>query len=179
MKLFLILIASFCFSAFAAPHPATSTSFLIGQKNGRFISQHGFMVNGAETGWVHRTTPAGVENIETMYSSPVSQNGVEASLTVRVEEIEKDSTLNTHMKQWLKDYHRFGFDVLASQKVKLGENQAQMLDLVHNSSSKQIRQILFTKNNRVVVFTCRDNKQTFLESLKKCNEIVRSFRWTI
>jgi hypothetical protein len=91
-------------AALSAPHPATSSSFLIGQKNGRFISQHGFVVNGAETGWLHRTSPAGVENIETMYSSPKSQNGVEASLTVRVDRLEGQPTLNAYIKKWVKDY---------------------------------------------------------------------------
>jgi hypothetical protein len=63
--------------------------------------------------------------------------------------------------------------------VKVGENNAQMLDLIHNGSEKQLRQVIFIKEERVVIFTCRDHKLTFLDSLKNCNDIVRTFRWTL
>ena len=164
-------------SAYSAPHPGTSSSFLVGQEKGRFISQHGFLLNAGGTDWKHRHTPRGIKNVETMYLSPNSIVGMKASLTVRVDKLSRTSSLGKYMKKWARDYHRFGFDILASQKVKVGPYKAHMIDLVHNQSSKQLRQVVFFRNRKAVIFTCRDNKKTFLNSLKSCNEIVRSFRW--
>lgn len=176
MKVLIFILFLSC-PAWSAPHPGTSSSFLIGQENGRFISQHGFLLNAGGTNWSHQNTPRGIKNVETMYLSPESIGGMKASLTVRVDELSRTSSLETYMKKWARDYHRFGFDILATQKVKVGPYKAHMIDLVHKQSAKQLRQVVFFRNKKAVIFTCRDNQQTFLNSLKSCNEIVRSFRW--
>lgn len=178
MHLVLTAMLLFGYTAWSAPHPATSSSFLVGQDKGRFISQHGFLLNSASTDWIHKRTPRGIKNVETMYLSPVSTGGMKASLTVRVDDLSDNSSLQAYMKKWAKDYHRFGFDILTSQKVKVGSYRAHMVDLLHKQSEKQLRQVVFVRDHKAVIFTCRDNQQTFLESLKSCNEIVRSFRWT-
>ncbi len=173
----LILALFLTLSAWSAPHPGTSSSFLIGQDNGRFISQHGFLLNAAGTHWQHQHTPKNIKNIETMYLSQNSIGGMKASLTVRVDDLSRTTSLGAYMQKWARDYHRFGFDILNSQKVKVGSYKAHMIDLIHKPSSKQLRQVVFFRNQKAVVFTCRDNRQTFLKSLKSCNEIIRSFRW--
>ena len=177
---FVAICTLFLFSlpSLSAPHPVTSSSFLVGQENGRFISQHGFLLNAGGTDWIHRHTPRGIKNVETMYLSPNSENGMKASLTVRVDKLSRKSSLGKYMKKWARDYHRFGFDILASQKVKVGPYKAHMIDLIHQQSAKQLRQVVFFRNRKAVIFTCRDNRKTFLNSLKSCNEIVRSFRWS-
>lgn len=177
MKPVTLLFLLLPLTSWSAPHPGTSSSFLIGQENGRFISQHGFLLNDGGTDWDHRHTPRGIKNVETMYLSPNSVGGMKASLTVRVDDLSRSASLGSYMKKWARDYHRFGFDILASQKVKVGPYKAHMIDLVHKQSSKQLRQVVFFRNKKAVIFTCRDNRQTFVQSLKSCNEIVRSFRW--
>lgn len=166
-------------AAYSAPHPSTSSSFLIGQEKGRFFSQHGFLVNSAETQWIHKSPPKGIANVETIYSAPNRQNGVQASLTVRVDSLKKNRPLKTYLKKWNRDYHRFGFEILQSRKVKVGKNTAEMLDLIHAKSQKQLRQVIFVKNHKAVTFTCRDHQKSFRKHLKDCNQIIRSFRWTI
>ena len=163
----------------AAPHPGTSSSFLLGIEKGRFISKHGFLINSSDTGWIHKSTPRGIENIETIYASPEESDGLQASLTVRVDDLSDISSASQYMKKWMNDYPRFGFDILASRKVKVNGNIAQMVDLIHAESERQLRQVIFVKNQKAVIFTCRDSKMTFLKAMKSCNEIVRSFRWTI
>lgn len=178
----LSLIANLLFvhlSAGAAPHPATSTSFLIGKDSGRFISQHGFLLNSAATEWVHAPAPKDIASVETVYKAPDSETGVQAALTVRVDDLKEDLGLKNYIQQWLKDYHRLGFDILASQPVKVGNYKAYMLDLLHGESKKQLRQVIFVRRKKAVVLTCRDHKESFLTTLKSCNEIIRSFRWTL
>ncbi|MCB0407533.1 MAG: hypothetical protein KDD34_04955 [Bdellovibrionales bacterium] len=179
MKYIVMVLLLITTQSFAAPHPATSSSFLIGMNSGRFISQYGFVLNAANTHWIHQRTPRDIKNIETVYAAPKTNNGVQPSLTVRVDELTSNSTMKDYVSKWVNDYPRLGFDILASKKVKVGPYLAQMIDFVHNDTQKQLRQVIFVKDQKAVIFTCRDYKQTFLETLKSCNEIVRTFHWTI
>ena len=131
-KLLLLILVLISGTLYAAPHPSTSSSFLIGQEKGRFFSQHGFLIHANNTQWRHKSPPKGIKNVETIYSAPDRKNGMQASLTVRVDSLKKSKSLKSYLKKWMRDYQRFGFEVLQSRKVKVGDNLAELVDLAQH-----------------------------------------------
>ncbi|RME17522.1 MAG: hypothetical protein D6797_02360 [Bdellovibrio sp.] len=67
--------------------------------------------------------------------------------------------------------------ILGTQKVTVNHQNAFLLDLLSHDRKRQIRQILFKKKKKVVLLTCRDRREFFLETVKDCNKIIRSFKW--
>lgn len=164
--------------ASAAPHPATSSSSLIAADKGMFWSKLGFAVNAGSSSWIHDEAPRGTEGIATLYRAPSTSNGVQATLTVRTDELNRGRSFRSEWKLWTKDFRRLGFDILATRGINIAGQSGYLLDLIHQESEKQLRQVVFVKDQRLVVLTCRDHKSSFQETVKSCNEIVRTFRWT-
>ncbi|NQY99351.1 MAG: hypothetical protein HRT45_01620 [Bdellovibrionales bacterium] len=164
----------------AAPHPATSSSFVVGADSGRYFSENGFKVSLGKSKWQKAAPPKSFQTIEVIFKGPQSNTGeVAPSLTVRRDDLKQPMGLERYVKQWRKDYPRFGFNILNSQRVTVGANIGFMLDLVHAETSNQLRQVVFVKDRQAVIFTCRDKKASFRQSLSDCNEIVRTFKWTL
>jgi hypothetical protein len=162
--------------ALAAPIPLTSSSLFISKEKGLFRSPIGFSLHAAHTNWEQIAPPKNNAYIETIYRAS-SDDHVQAALTVRVDETPQKYNLDEYAEKWMKDYPRFGFDILTAKKVKIGEGVGFMLDLVNRDNSKQLRQVLFIKRKHVVTLTCRDDVASFPTTLKNCNEIMRTFKW--
>lgn len=190
--------------AVAAPIPATSTSKLVSPQLGLYRSPIGFQVTNGGSGWVHAQAPKGNKYIVTMYKAPTaaqpgsiadqmkndlnSKGSVVAStrapastsaatLTVRVDELPKDIAIDKYIQKWMKEYPRYGFDVLGSKPFVQNKQRGYVLDLVNREQGKQLRQVVFLKQKRAVIMTCRDRIATFQANLKGCNQIVRTFTW--
>lgn len=169
-------ILLFSFKLWAAPIPLTSSSIFISAKNGLYQSHLGFSLHLAKTNWVQIAKPADNPYIETVYRA--SHDGQsQAALTVRVEKLSKPSDPLNYAQKWLKDYPRFGFDILSSKRVKIGTETGYLIDMVNNDNAKQLRQVLFVKNLHAVTLTCRDDISDFSQTLKSCNEIIKTFQW--
>jgi hypothetical protein len=178
MSQFLILIATVAAAiAHAAPIPLTSSSILISEKKGIFRSPLGFSLHSGQTNWEQVAAPQDNPFIATIYRANPSTSGIQAALTVRIDELNEKSNLESYSKKWLKDYPRFGFEILSSKKVRVGSQVAFLLDLVNRENQKQLRQVLFLKDKSAVTLTCRDQMKTFGTTLKSCNSIIRTFRW--
>lgn len=162
--------------ASAAPIPLTSSSSFIAAKPGLFHSSLGYSLHAAETNWVQVRPPQNNRYIETVYRASENED-VQAALTVRADKLNQPAELSEYASKWIKDYSRFGFQILSSKKVRVGEEVGFMLDLVHQDTSKQLRQILFLKDKNVVTLTCRDDIKNFSQTLKSCNDIIRTFHW--
>lgn len=153
---------------------------MVGAGSGRFFSENGFKISLGESSWSKEAAPKSFKTIEVVFKSQQDLAGAPpASLTVRRDDLEKSMTLESYVKTWRKDYPRFGFDILNSQKVKVGPNVGFMLDLTHSQTKSQLRQVVFVKSTQAVILTCRDKRQTFRKSLKSCNKIIRTFNWTL
>ncbi len=167
-----ILLSLFLSHAGAAPFPATSSSPLVSDKPGQFLSAKGFSLNSAQTAWVQGAPPKHIPSLVTVYRSPVPLNGQQPALTVRVDELRRLQGLKTYVKRWMKDYTRFGFEVLTAKPIKIHDNQAFLLDIVSRETQKQLRQVVFLKNKTAVILTCRDGRDSFAKTVQDCNEIV-------
>ncbi|MCM2280752.1 MAG: hypothetical protein NDI61_02770 [Bdellovibrionaceae bacterium] len=167
-------------SAHAAPMPATSTSKLVAPQLGLFRSPLGFEINAGGSGWIHSQGPRDSKFVQTVYRAPESANQdgeSRASLTVRVDKLEKAIAMPKYVQRWQKEYPKYGFDVLGSKPFTQGKLNGYVLDLVNRDSKKQIRQVVFIKKTAAVILTCRDDANSFKDSLKGCNQIIRTFDW--
>jgi hypothetical protein len=171
-----ILMSALSFAS-AAPFPGTSSSSLVSEKPGAFYSSKGFRMNSAQTAWVQSAPPKHIPSLVTVYKSPAPMNGQQPALTVRVDDLRHIEPLKTYVKKWMKDYARFGFDVLTAKPVKINENQAFLLDIVSRETHKQLRQVVFVREKLAVILTCRDGRESFAKTVLDCNEIVKTFEW--
>lgn len=174
LALFLALQASL---AWAAPIPGTSSSSLVSAQPGQFYSTKGFRLNAAQTAWVQSPPPKAIPSLVTVYRAPVASNGQQPALTVRVDDLRRPESLKAYVKKWMKDYSRFGFEVLTAKPIKIGESPAFLLDIVSRETAKQLRQVVFVKNKTAVTLTCRDGRDSFAKTVQDCNEIMKTFEW--
>lgn len=173
----IIIFSGFASLAFAAPIPLTGSSMLLNEKPGIYRSPLGFHIDAARTGWKQFQPNEENKFLATVYRSEEADNGVQAALTVRVDSIDKNEDLDVYTKKWMKDYPRLGFNILASKKVRVGNQVGFLIDLINRDNNIQLRQLLFVKNENVVNLTCRDHYKQFNDTLKSCNEIFRTFTW--
>lgn len=162
----------------AAPAPLTSSSKARSLLQGLYRSAEGFALSSKETNWIADFPSDKDANLEVIYRAPPSaQSGLGAALTVRIDRQEKPLRLKPYVKSWLKDYPKFGFEVLGSKRFRHKNEWGYVIDLIAPAQKKQLRQVVFVRDQRAVILSCRDDQDRFRESLKSCNQIIRSFAW--
>ncbi len=159
---------------YAAPHPGMGSSLLVSPEKGLFWKRQGFSLQAGASGW-ELASPSDEDNTKVRYLRPASAS---ASLAVQIENLKTELTLENYAKKWMRDYVSYGFDVLGTQAFAQNNAKGLVVDLVHKQSDQQLRQILFLKNKRVVILTCRDQQKTFAQTLVGCNQISKSFEWS-
>jgi hypothetical protein len=158
---------------YAAPYPATGSSLLVAPEMGLFWKRQGFSVKTSGTGW-QLGSPLPEDEGQVRYIRP---NQPTASLSVRTEALKTDMTLENYSKRWMRDYVSYGFELLGTQSFGQDGNKGLVVDLLHKKNEQQLRQVLFLKNKRVVILTCRDQQKGFEQTLLGCNQISKSFQW--
>lgn len=162
--------------AFAAPHPATSSSLLIASHK-NIVHSAGFVISPGRSAWIQDEEFRSKNNVSALFRAPQLTAGDQASLSVRSELLPQKRQFKSEVKQWIRDFRRLGFEVMTSKNLTIAGQNAYLLDLLHAESQKQLRQVVFIKDQRLVVLTCRDHRDYFQESVKNCNEITKTFRW--
>lgn len=152
------------------------SDFIKSEKPGLYFADENFSIHTEKTNWF-QLDPLKIKSkfIKTEYHS-LDINDV-GKLTVRIDKTNKNYSLKRYLRSSLKDYNRFGFKILETRSLALNNNQALILDLKKNSSQIQTRQILFKKENTVVILTCSGHENSFQSHLKDCNQIARNFNW--
>jgi hypothetical protein len=176
----------------AAPMPATASSKLVSPQIGLYRSPVGFTVSAGESGWLQLEAPRDSKFIATLYKSPTvaeiaktakgktpagAKKEHAATLTVRVDSLEKEMPLDKYIQKWMKEYPKYGFDVLSSKGFSQNKQRGYVMDLINRDNQRQLRQVVFMKKQQAVILTCRDGVATFKGSLKGCNDIIRTFAW--
>lgn len=170
--MFLITLGSA--RVYAAPHPAVGSSVLVAPEHGIFWKRWGFQLGAGKTGWQMLSDESG-DNSLARYIRPNSATG---SLALRTELLKTDLSLKNYTKKWMRDYTNYGFEVLGTNSFFQNGARGLVIDLIHRKSDQQLRQVLFLKNKRVVVLTCRDQQKKFQQTLLGCNEISKTFKWS-
>lgn len=172
-----VFALGFTLTATAAPNPA-GTSQMIAPKLGVHKSNFGFEILAKNTPWIKTQPPKNARFIETVYRSPVERNNVRASLSVRVDNMRKPTSLKRYVKRWIKEYPKYGYDVLGSKGFKSGGKKGYVIDLINTKKKRQLRQVIYLNQKTAVLMTCRDHTESFNQSLKECNNIVKAFDWS-
>lgn len=167
----------FALQAVAAPFPGAGSSTFVPEKPGLFFSEKGFRIDSGSTAWVPAAPPKKIPSLVTIYKAPVTVNGQQPALTVRVDDLRRKQGLKNYVKRWMQDYNRFGFDVLTAKPIKINDHSAFLLDIVSRETKKQLRQVIFMKEKTAVILTCRDQKESFTKTVQDCNQIIKSFAW--
>ena len=162
---------------FAAPIPGTTSSKMIAPKLGIYKSKFGFEIMAKNTTWIQTLPPKKSRFIETVYRSPISRNNVRATLTVRVDNMKSGTSLKKYVKRWIKEYPKYGYDVLGSKAFKASGKKGYVIDLVNQKKKRQLRQVIYLNKKTAVLMTCRDHTSSFKGSLRECNNIVKTFNW--
>lgn len=174
MKPFLrLLIASSLFFAtlkgFAAPHPLTGSSMINSPQNALAFAQMGFTVADIPRDWVYtKSFDTNAEVIE------IGQNQ-KSLLTFRLENVPAQTHLENYVRQFLRDYNQYGFEV--GQLQSKNQGLLVVVDLNQKNKATRSRQVFFKKNNHVVIATCNDTTARFDQTLLICNQILNQFQW--
>jgi hypothetical protein len=174
--IFSFLLISSCW-ALAAPHPATSTSVLTDPQYGHYFQSQGFNLRTLGTDWL--PTPQSNESLfESVRLTPKGNVESTASLSVRTDTLSKQSTLENYAKKWMRDYPSYGFEVLGAKSFAMAGGPGLVVDMIQKGRSKQIRQVILQKGQRVAILTCLDNQSSFQKTLTACNQLVKNFEWS-
>lgn len=162
-------------TSFAAPIPGAGSK--VKPQLGVYKSPQGFEIQTASTNWIQTNPPKNTRYIATMFRSPTVKNNMRATLTVRVDQLEKAMEISQYVKRWTKEYPKFGFDVKGSKKFAMNGHNGYVVDLVNTSKKRQLRQVIFMKEKKAVLLTCRDHIDSFKSALNECNKMIKSFKW--
>ena len=160
----------------AAPYPGMGSSVLADSRKGFGYLHKGFYLSTEGTTWKAQSTNEERFFDSIRFADPHVKS--EGSLSVRTDHLSKDVSLEIYTRRWMRDYPNYGFEVLKAQTIQLNQNPALIVDLQSRSKSKQIRQAIFQKNNKLVIFTCLDKKEAFAKTVQDCNQIIQSFKWS-
>lgn len=139
-----------------------------------YVSEKGFQLSLEHSGWL-KSTFEKKGSLEMVFQTEKKST---ATLTIRVDEDSKSHSLESYIKTWVPKFAQFGLDVQNSQYFKLNPTlQSFIVDLVNSSSGKYVRQVIFYKNKKAVIFTCMDNAGTFQSTVRACNNLIKTFSW--
>lgn len=139
----------------------------------------GFEIKAEVPGWELSTPPPDAKNVKRLFRGPASAaSKSQPTLTVRIEPLAKEEKeLRDYLRRWLKDYPKFGYNVLGHQPFKLDGRQAHVIDVVDVAGERQARQVVTVEGPNAILFTCLDQKQEFGKSLPACNTLIRSVKF--
>ena len=160
----------------AAPFPVSSSSVLTDPQWGNFYRKNGFSLKTESTAWVlsSEASPGIFETYRYHLKETFSE---QASMSLRVDQIKSQQSLETYAKKWMKEYPQFGFEILGTKSLKMGGGQALLVDLYQKNKNQQLRQLILKKSNQVVIMTCVDNYSSFKKTLPQCNLLMNNFQW--
>lgn len=164
----------------SAPFPGES---LLRPQAGRFWLSQGFRLGTEGTPWKldEKNTPAPSDwndvHLPLEGANYTHSLIPTARLRVVVEELKSKTTLESYAKRWLKDYHQYGFRVLATKPTKLNGVPTLMYDLTSNTRDVQLRQMIQVQKGRAVILTCSDQRPRFAQVLPACNAMAANLIW--
>ena len=158
----------------AAPYPATSTSAITNLDKGLYFLHKGFTLSVEDTSWrpLAKTEDSLADSIRF-----AAKEKADGSLSVRLDNVSQNTSLELYSRKWMRDYPSYGFEVASAKTIQLNGFPTLVVDMYARAKEKQIRQVISKNDNKVVIMTCIDNKSTFSDTLKECNKIIKSLSW--
>ncbi len=167
-KFFFVLTAS------ASPHPLTASSIINNTQTNIVYSQLGFQISSVPTGWIYKNiSDLKSQSIELGPTDPLAKS----TLSFRVEAVGAKTNLEQYVRQYLRDYNQYGFEVTGLQSNKKNRTPSVIVDLTQKNKLTRSRQVFFLKNNKIVIATCLDSFENFEKLILSCNQILGAFEY--
>ena len=166
-----VLLLFFINFVFSATHPLTGSSIVNQAGNSMAFSQMGFKLNTVPLSWGY------------CKSLSFNQNSIELGignktlLTFRMEKVSVKTQLERYVRQYLRDYNQYGFEVSSLHSNTKGQVPSVVVDLDQKNKATKSRQVFFFNQDKMVIATCVDDLVNFPATLALCNQVLSSFNW--
>ncbi|MFZ3228833.1 MAG: hypothetical protein WA160_01415 [Pseudobdellovibrio sp.] len=168
-----ILIFLISKPSFAAIQPLTGSSLINQIQSGAVLSQMGFQIQAIPTNWILKK-PFNQDSSTIEIGS--EELNKKSSLSFHTEIIPVKTDLEKYVRQYLRDYNQYGFEVIGLQSLKTGQNSV-VVDLNQKNKSTRSRQVFYKKDNKIVLATCIDEFEQFSKTILICNAVLNTFQW--
>ncbi len=170
----LAFFAFFTQFAFSSPHPLAGSSIVNIPNNNIAMSQLGFKLGTMPSSWVYKnSSDLNSLSIEMGPQSEVAK----AILTLRTEIVSPRTDLEKYVRQYLRDYNQYGFEVTGLQSYKKAITPSVIVDLTQKNKQTKSRQVFYHKGDKLVLATCLDSFEQFDKTVITCNRILGGFQW--
>ncbi|OFZ31691.1 MAG: hypothetical protein A2622_03700 [Bdellovibrionales bacterium RIFCSPHIGHO2_01_FULL_40_29] len=174
MKILIALVLWISINANAAPHPMMATTRINQIQSGAVFSQWGFSVQKFPLDWSLKTPLASDQNA--LEIGPMDMTS-KTLISFKAEHVSAKTDLEKYVRQYLRDYNQYGFEVVGLQSLKEQHHNSVVVDLNQKNKLTRSRQVFFKKNDRIVLATCLDSFEQFNKTILICNSILDTFSW--
>lgn len=158
----------------ASPHPLAGSSIVNIPQNNIAMSQLGFKLGSMPSNWVYKNNSD--LNSLSLEMGPIDEVS-KSILTMRTEKVSPKTDLEKYVRQYLRDYNQYGFEVVGLQSYKKAATPSVIVDLTQKNKLNKSRQVFFHKEGQLVLATCTDRFENFDKTLITCNRILGGFQW--
>ncbi len=167
----LLPISLFFNIAFAATHPLTGSSIINQAGNSIAFTQMGFKLDTLPMSWNYN------KNLKVEADSIELGIGTKTLLSFRMENVSIKTNLERYVRQYLRDYNQYGFEVTNLQSNVKNSVPSVVVDLDQKNKATKSRQVFFIKQDKVIIATCADDTSRFANTVAICNQVLGSFKW--
>ncbi|MBC7743173.1 MAG: hypothetical protein H7061_13315 [Bdellovibrionaceae bacterium] len=160
--------------AFAAPHPLAGSSIVNTPNNSLAMSQLGFKLGTMPTNWIYKNSSD--LDSQSLEIGPANQLA-RSILTIRTEKVPMKTDLEKYVRQYLRDYNQYGFEVTGLQSFKKTITPSVIVDLTQKNKQTKSRQVFYHKGDKLVLATCIDTFEKFDKTVITCNRVLGGFEW--
>lgn len=176
MKLIFTFILFNCLQALAAPHPMMGSSVINSVQNGLVFSQMGFLISSVPTTWVLKT-PVNQNAEGRVLELAPAQTVSKTILSFSSERVSAKTDLEKYVRQYLRDYNQYGFEVIGLHSIKSPGANRVVVDLNQKNKLTRSRQVFYKNNDQVILATCLDSFHEFNKTILACNAMLDTFKW--
>ncbi len=165
--------------AFAAPHPMMGSSRINQVQNSLVFSQLGFQIGQIPKDWNLKNPLNANVDARVLEIVPVTNIGGTAKtiLSFSSERVSAKTDLEKYVRQYLRDYNQYGFEVIGLQSLKKTGSNSVIVDLNQKNKATRSRQVFYKNNDQIVLATCLDSFDNFNKTILTCNAILDTFQW--
>lgn len=171
MKTLFFLILLSAFKVFSGTHPLTGSSIVNQAENSLAFSQMGFYIHGLPVNWNY------LKNLDNDTMKIELGVNNKTLLSFRLESVSDQTRLEPFVRQYLRDYNQYGFEMTSLQSNKKNITPSVIVDLNQKSKMNRSRQVFFLKNTKLIIATCADTEANYAKTLTLCNQVLGTFRW--
>ncbi len=160
--------------SWAAPHPLAGSSIVNKPQNSIAMSHLGFKLGPMPANWVYKNGSDLTSLSLEMGPAEVVSKSI---LTIRTEKVSPKTDLEKYVRQYLRDYNQYGFEVVGLQSYKKSLTPSVIVDLTQKNKLTRSRQVFFHKGDKMVLATCLDDFDKFDKTMLVCNRVLGAFYW--